>query len=200
MSRHQLGRVTGTLDVPRGPDVAHRVRVPAAWVDEGAIIEFELPRNMKCVACEGGGCDRCDRSGAISVRGKHELAELVQVTLPARGSEEDPSSSGRGLVIRIPQRGGFSEDPDEPRGILMLSVVAADAADPGVVRVELPVAPEEEPEEEVAGQRGPSRVSRHSVRAPASSGGPNRTVVVGVAIIVLLWVVLLLWLRLTGRA
>ena len=53
-----LGRVIGReLDGPRGPDVAHRVRVPQDWIDEAAVIEVELPRHLHCAVCEGGGCE-----------------------------------------------------------------------------------------------------------------------------------------------
>ena len=69
-----LARVTArTHDEPRGPDVEHRIRVPRAWLDAGLAVEFELPRNLCCAACKGGGCDVCQRSGAISLRGGQEL-------------------------------------------------------------------------------------------------------------------------------
>jgi hypothetical protein len=182
------------VDVPRGPDVLHRIRVCAEWVDEGAAIEFELPRNLKCAACEGGGCDRCERSGAISVRGRKELGEIVQVTLPKRDeSTLESTASGRSLVIRIPQRGGFSDDPELPRGILMLQVVPADEADPGVAKVELPPAPIVE--EELAEPFQPVPPSEPSPPMPAQ----KRTALIVLVVLVILWISFLIWMRATGR-
>ena len=131
-----LARVTTrTLDVPRGPDVVHRIRVPRAWLEAGEVVEFELPRNLACAACEGGGCDICERAGAITLRGRAELPELLRVTLPARPRESN--GEVRGVVIRIPEQGGLPPEHGEvlPRGLLLLRVELAEAPDPGVSRV-----------------------------------------------------------------
>ena len=136
-----LARVTTrTLDVPRGPDVVHRIRVPRAWLEAGEVVEFELPRNLACAACEGGGCDICERAGAITLRGRAELPELLRVTLPARPRESN--GEVRGVVIRIPEQGGLPPEHGEvlPRGLLLLRVELAEAPDPGVSRV-VPTAP-----------------------------------------------------------
>ncbi len=119
-----LGKVTGEIAALRGPDALHRIRVPEAWLQAGATIEVELPRNLTCASCEGGGCDKCDRSGAVSLRGRKEPLELLQVTLPPREAADVPPSSGkRGLVVRVPGRGGMpKEEDDRPRGVLLLSV------------------------------------------------------------------------------
>lgn len=195
MSRHRLGKVTGAVDVPRGPDVIHRIRVAAEWLDEGALIEFELPRNLKCADCEGGGCDRCSRSGAISVRGRKELGEIIQVTLPKRGeSSIESTSSGRTFVIRIPERGGVADNPELPRGLLLLSVVPADQPDPEIRRIERPPVPPVLTEEEAA---------EHEPEAPeapvTTSAAPKSRAVMWAALVVILWVLLLIWLRLSGR-
>jgi hypothetical protein len=133
---------TRTLDVPRGPDVLHRIRVPQAWLQAGDMVELELPRNLACAACDGGGCDCCERSGAITLRGRQELPEVLQVTLPAL----EPLANGeaRGVVIRIPERGGLPPEEGEllPRGLLLLRVEPAHTADPGVIRVAPPALPE----------------------------------------------------------
>jgi hypothetical protein len=130
-----LGKVTTrTLDVPRGPDVVHRIRVPRAWLDAGEKVEFELPRNLSCAACDGGGCDICERAGAVTLRGRHELPELLSVTLPLRKAQ-DPSDA-RGVVIRIPEQGGLpAEGLSLPRGLLLLRVELAEFADPGIALV-----------------------------------------------------------------
>lgn len=112
-----LGRVVGSeLASPRGPDVAHRIRVPRLWLERGETLEFELPRHLSCAACEGGGCDACQRSGAVTLRGRQEPAEFVEVSLP-RGARSEP------FVIRIPGRGGLPPEGSAlPRGHLLLKV------------------------------------------------------------------------------
>lgn len=181
-----LGRVTGAVDVPRGPDVIHRINVPGAWLDEGARIELELPRNLSCAACGGGGCDACGRSGAITLRGRREPPEIVEVELPRRHATEEPPSSGkRGVVVRIPEKGGLPEEGSSlPRGVLMLSVRAADEADAGVKRVVPPkvvAAPAPEAPPPLQPQRYP------------------RTVVIA-TVIVIIWILLLILLRTLGLA
>ncbi|HEX6271896.1 MAG TPA: hypothetical protein VFZ53_02595 [Polyangiaceae bacterium] len=120
-----LGRVVqAELDSPRGPDASHRIRVPKDWIEEGSVIELELPRHLTCRTCEGGGCDVCERSGAVTLRGRGEPPDLVEVTLPARPHHES-------FVIRIPERGGLaSPESGLPRGQLFLRIEAADGSDP----------------------------------------------------------------------
>ena len=121
------------MNVPRGPDVLHRIRVPRAWLESGDMVEFELPRNLTCAACEGGGCDACGRAGAITLRGRQELAEILSVTLPLR----KPDREVRSIVIRIPEQGGLPPESAEalPRGLLLLRVEPAEVGDPGVTRI-----------------------------------------------------------------
>ncbi|HKO49622.1 MAG TPA: hypothetical protein VJV79_17960 [Polyangiaceae bacterium] len=177
---------TRTLNVPRGPDVLHRIRVPFAWLESGEVIEFALPRNLTCAACEGGGCDACGRAGAITMRGRQELAEILTVTLPMRKPEAD--SEARGVVIRIPEQGGISPENGEdlPRGLLLLRVEPAELADPGVSRVQ-PSAP-------------PVFVQRvmHSLRIPASSRGQTWLLLAVVAIVVLAGLAILAFRRHRG--
>ncbi|HMR77148.1 MAG TPA: hypothetical protein PKD61_18650 [Polyangiaceae bacterium] len=178
--RKQLARVTGALDLPRGPDVRHRIRVDKHWFDEPATIELELPRNLACAACEGGGCDNCERSGAISIRGRKEPAELLRITLPRRDVDLETTGSGRSVVVRIPGRGGIADKDDLPRGMLLLQLVPADEPDAGVCRVEPVLAPD------VAAPSEPPPQAR-----------PNWSLYLAVAVI--LWILLLIWLRLSGR-
>ena len=180
-----LGRVTGGHDAPRGPDVSHRVRVPSDWLHEGLLIEIELPRHLRCAACDGGGCDTCERSGALTVRGRGEPAEIVEVRLPQRGP--DSATDSRPVVIRIPELGGLpAAGEDLPRGNLLLGVVVAAEPDANVRLLEKPPA-----------------VVLAPVPAPRSlmPVAPRRSRVVPVvALLVLLWVALLVWLRLSGLA
>lgn len=183
MARVQLGRVTGNLEVPRGPDVTHKVRVKPEWLEVGATIEFELPRNLSCAACKGGGCDKCDRSGAITLRDRSEPGELVTVTLPRHTHDMESTASGRGIVVRIPERGGLPDSPKKPRGLLLLSVSPAVVAD--VNLVETPAPPEVVP-------------SKHPTMAPAR--GRVDPVVITLTILVVLLLAYLAWLRFSGRA
>ncbi len=182
-----LARVTTrTLDAPRGADVMHRIRVPRAWLESGEIVEFELPRNLTCAACEGGGCDLCERSGAITLRGRQELPELLQVTLPAL--KPDVDGEARGVAIRIPEQGGLppAAGPALPRGLLLLRVEPAELADPGVSRVVQPEPPESH--------------QRLSLRFPFSSPSPKqaRLLVLAVAVVLLAGLAILTFRRFRG--
>jgi len=172
------------MDVPRGPDVVHRIRVPRAWLESGEVVEFELPRNLACAACDGGGCDSCERAGAITLRGRNELPELLQVTLPARSQDE--VSDGRGVVIRIPEQGGLpAEGVPLPRGLLLLRVEPAEVADAGITLVTPP-----KPIESV-------RV-RLSLRVPHPTPKQTRWLLVGIAIAVIVGLGLLAFFRHRG--
>ena len=112
-----LGRlVASDLESPRGPDALHRLRVPHAFLKRGATVEFELPRHLTCAACDGGGCDPCERSGAVTLRGRGDPTELLELSLP-KGDRDDP------FLIRVPERGGLPPVGSElPRGHLLLRV------------------------------------------------------------------------------
>jgi len=173
---------TRTLNVPRGPDVTHRIRVPTAWFDSAEVVEFEVPRNLTCAACSGGGCDTCQRSGAISLRGRQELPEFLTVTLPMRSS--DSSGEPRGVVIRIPEQGGLPPDNGEllPRGLLLLRVEPAESADAGVSRVR-------------PATRPLSQRVMLSLRIPPSPRGRARMLAVAVLIVLLVALAVLAFQR-----
>jgi hypothetical protein len=146
----KLGRVNtySAHQVGRGADVTLRVTVPAEWLNLGRTIEIELPRNLVCARCRGGGCNTCNQSGAITLRGKTELSEVVQVALPlqkssetseatptvsgspvqaSQSSEHGPDSqprSARPVLIRIPECGGLPDatKSEVARGWLFLEV------------------------------------------------------------------------------
>jgi hypothetical protein len=106
----------------------------------------------------------------------------VTVTLPRHTPDMETTASGRGIIVRIPERGGLSDSSKKPRGILLLSVSPAQISD--VTLVEAPPAPELVP-------------SKHPTVAPARRIDP---IVVALAILVLLLLAYLAWLRFSGRA
>lgn len=159
----------------------------------GEVIELELPRNLACAACGGGGCDACGRSGAITLRRREEPAEVVEVTLPARPGEGDDAPDSLGITLRIPEQGGLPEPgSDLPRGLLLLTVLPSPEPDPRV-RVLRGVPSKRPPASVVGADEMPSPV------AEGTSGRRIPIAVVVVAVAVSLWLLLLIWLRLSGR-
>jgi hypothetical protein len=142
MSAKVLARVVASKDRPRGPDTQLTVTVPEAWITEHATIEVDLPRNLACAICGGGGCDACDRAGAISLRGRADPAESVEVTLPHADALESKSGAPRAITVRIPERGGMAKAGSElPRGNLMLTIRDGAELSGGVKRLPGPSVP-----------------------------------------------------------
>ncbi len=109
-----LGKVTFDLDGPRGPDVKLEIQVPSSWF--GTRVLIALPRNLSCAVCEGGGCDACERMGAVSLRGHEQTTVPLSVHLPKEGETD--------VCLRVPSEGGFAEGL--PRGHLLLVVRRAE--------------------------------------------------------------------------
>lgn len=161
------------------------------WLVTGEVIELELPRNLACATCGGGGCDACGRSGAITLRRREEPAEVVEITLPARPEDDAPDS--RGVTLRIPEQGGLPEPgSDLPRGLLLLTVVPSPEPD-SRIRLLRGVPSKQPPASVVDSDEIPS------LRAIVPSERRASAAVVIVAVAVALWVLLLIWLRLSGR-
>lgn len=186
-----LARVKSrAVEGPRGPDVLHRVKVRRDWLLKGELVELELPRNLACASCGGGGCDACGRSGAITLRQRDEPPEVVEITLPVRPADEEPDS--RGITLRIPEQGGLPErGSDLPRGVLLLTLVPSSEADANVRLLRVP-------------SRRPvstSVVERDDRDGLAPTDGERRLSAARVVLIVgvALWILLLIWLRLSGR-
>jgi hypothetical protein len=171
--------------------VLHRVKVRREWLSVGEVIELELPRNLSCATCGGGGCDACGRSGAITLRQRHEPAEVVEVTLPHKLADEQPDS--RGITLRIPEQGGLPEPgSDLPRGVLLLTVVPSAEPDP-TVKLLRGVPSKRPPASIVDSDEMPARRGEPAAKRRL----PPALVIVIVAVI--LWVLLLIWLRLSGQ-
>ena len=172
-----LGRVAKTdLASPRGPDAVHRIRVPKALLKRGAAIELELPRHLVCAACEGGGCDTCDRSGAVTLRERGAPPDVISVTLPR-------AMSDAGFVIRLPERGGLAApESGLPRGHLLLRVEPSAQSDASV---------------SFAIRRPEIEAARRAIseRAAALTSSPKRLVLVVAVVSVLLLTIWLLFRR-----
>jgi len=152
MSRKALARVALPSDRPRGPDVLLSVSVPESFLVEGATIEIEVPRNLSCATCSGGGCDACGRSGALSVRGRGDPAEKVEVTLPRPLPAASGSLAPRVVTLRIPEYGGRAPDESNlPRGNLLLTVRSGEPPSSGVTRLPGPSVPPPAVEPELLG-------------------------------------------------
>jgi hypothetical protein len=184
-----LGRITTAMERPRGPDVQMVVAVPEDWIASGATLEIQLPRNLACAACGGGGCDACERSGAVSLRGRKEPIETVEVTLPSpRTVDEFPARTARVVVVRIPDRGGLAPSGHElPRGNLLLSVRSGTEPGRGVSRLAQPSMPPPPPVEIVS-------LSAEDL-APAPGPSRRRTAIALGAAALLVVLALLWWLK-----
>jgi hypothetical protein len=89
-------------------------------------VELELPRHLLCAACEGGGCDTCGRSGAVTLRERGEPPDMIEVALPHADSQDV-------FVIRLPGRGGVAPAGSGlPRGHLLLRIEPSDEPDASV--------------------------------------------------------------------
>jgi hypothetical protein len=187
-----LARVKSrAVEGPRGPDVVHRVKVRREWLTVGEVVELELPRNLACAACCGGGCDTCGRSGAITLRRRSEPAEMVEVTLPARSDDELPDS--RGITLRIPEQGGLPPpNSDLPRGVLLLTVVPSHDPDPSIKL--LRGVPSKRPPASIVDT--PEMPAAIVAPAVAPRGSRARTLFI---VALVLWVLALIWLRMSGR-
>ncbi len=167
----------------------HRVKIRREWLLAGEVLELELPRNVTCAGCGGGGCDACGRSGAITLRSRAEPAEVVEITLPRRSDEEVPES--RGVTLRIPEQGGLPPEGSElPRGVLLLTVIPSDVADASV-----------RPLRGVPSKKPPAAVvESEAISAPLEPAPAHRrTALVIVVVALILWIALLIYLRVTGH-
>lgn len=123
-----LGKVTRDLDAPRGADVEFRVQVRRAWL--GRKVQVTLPRTLHCASCGGGGCDRCQRAGAVSLTGKGQPGQTVEVALPALPEES------RDVCLRLPEQGGVAVEEGRPRGHLLLTLRLAEHPSEQVVLID----------------------------------------------------------------
>lgn len=110
----ELARLDIEPPEDRGLDVLHGIRVPPSWLLHGAEFECTLPRRLRCAHCEGGGCDACERRGAVEISGKDEELRTVVVRVG--------KGDGAPVALRLLKQGAASERPSVPRGCLVLQL------------------------------------------------------------------------------
>ena len=106
-----------------GPTGRASIRVPAEWLAHGDTIEFVVPARLACARCGGGGCDRCERSGALRLSGDDD-ARRVRLVLPKR---TDAST----FVVRMVRPLGDDIALEQ----LVVSISAGDVTTAGCTRV-----------------------------------------------------------------
>jgi hypothetical protein len=128
VGKSTLGRVLdpSELDACTGPRARLRVHIPGAWLADGVDLAVTTPARLACASCDGGGCDTCGRSGAVRAPADTS-ARLVRTRLP-------PAQGRPAIMLRIAHPFGPEHDIRQ----LLLEVVGAEAASPGVVRVASP--------------------------------------------------------------
>lgn len=66
--------------------------MPRAWAEQGARIAVTLPKRLGCARCHGGGCDGCQRSGAL---------RTPQDPTQRRVRFDVPGGSDRAVAVRV---------------------------------------------------------------------------------------------------
>ena len=137
MNGQPLAKVTGDLDAPRGVDLLCVRKMEERHYRPASRMAVRLPQKLPCAACEGGGCDRCERAGAAAPR---RAGNEVLLTLPSE-------LGAGGAKVRVPGEGADSKE-DGP-GHLIIHLLPADEADVGV-RLSVPAPPTAEERAQMA--------------------------------------------------
>ncbi|MEZ4444184.1 MAG: hypothetical protein R3B72_34245 [Polyangiaceae bacterium] len=127
MTVTSLGRVVDkqALDESEGTRASVALVVPAGWLTEGAQLEVLPAKLLACARCDGGGCDGCDRSGALRAP-RDEEARRFRLTLPSGA----PAS---GVLLRLVKP--FEEGEIDQ---LLVRVKAGESPSKGVTRIVAP--------------------------------------------------------------
>jgi len=114
---------------------------------------------------------------------------MVEVRLPVRPSGDPDQPDAQGITLRIPEQGGLPEPgSDLPRGLLLLTLVASQEADPRVKLVR-----------RAAPDRTASPLGEEGAVGAGAFDARARLLVVVAIVVVALWILLLIWLRLSGQ-
>ncbi len=126
MTESKLARVVdpSALDSADGPCARARIELPLRWLSTGAAFTFVSPAVLTCSRCDGGGCDRCNRSGGLRAP-LDAAARVIRACVPAAAPEA-------GVAIRIPDPFG----PECPIRQLVLEVLPGEHPSEGVVRID----------------------------------------------------------------
>lgn len=118
----QLARVLDPKQVDDSADPIGKmsIEVPDAWA--GCAVALSVPRLLPCGACDGGGCDRCGRSGALR-RSADSSEDELELTLPA--PLDGP--------VRVRLVRPFDDDE---LGILLIDIVPAELPSPSCRRLQ----------------------------------------------------------------
>jgi hypothetical protein len=122
--KQELGKVLDRdeLATSEGPRALLRVEAPSDWLEAGGEVSVETPARLTCARCEGGGCDACNRSGALAAPSEIE-ARRIWATLP-------PESSA-GVALRLVRPFGDDASIDQ-----LILEVRPGAASRGLALVE----------------------------------------------------------------
>lgn len=77
-----------------GVRVRFAITIPLDALRRGAELEVDVPRRLQCARCDGGGCDRCDRTGIVRAPDDDAL-RVVRVRVV--------SETGAAVEVRVPQ-------------------------------------------------------------------------------------------------
>jgi hypothetical protein len=122
----ELARVADpdALAAATGPRARLGIEVPSSWL--GGTLEIAAPRLLSCDRCSGGGCDGCDRSGALRAPDEAEQRVL---------SLRLPPDIGSGVLVRV--AAPFEASSIE---LLLVAVRIAESPSAGVRRIDMPLA------------------------------------------------------------
>jgi hypothetical protein len=110
------------LDASSAPTGLMQVDVPRAWLDEGVTLLIAAPKRLVCAACEGGGCGRCDNSGAFRLDDATR-AEPLRAVLTAGTADG---------ALRVRLRAPFGEGASV--NMVLIDIRPANEPSPGVTR------------------------------------------------------------------
>lgn len=124
MGTTELGRVIDkqALADDEGARGVLRVNVPPSWVRKGSRITVALPARFECARCSGGGCDGCERSGALRAPPEPSARSMELII---------PPGSADGVAIRVAQPFGEAASIVQ----IIIEIRCAEAPSPCVSRI-----------------------------------------------------------------
>jgi len=129
VGKSELGRVLSpeALDAAEGGRARLAIEVPGDWLTDPCELIVVVPRRLACARCDGGGCDGCDRSGALRAP-EDDDARTVCLRL-------DQLAAGVAIRVATP----FA--PETQIAQLIVEIRTGARPSPGVTRRVAPPAP-----------------------------------------------------------